>query len=61
MDGKDLKKCTKLDANNIIELLEFINMTTYFEFRGAISRQRFGAAMGSPVSPIVANFSMEFS
>ena len=60
MDDKDLKKRTKLDANDIIELLEFILTTTYFEFRGAIYRQRFGAAMGSPVSPIVANFFMEF-
>jgi len=34
--------------------------TTYFEFRGEIFRQRFGAAMGSPVSPIIANFFMEF-
>ena len=60
MDDKDLKNRTKLDANVIIELLECILTTTYFEFRGATSRQRFGAAMGSPVSPIVANFFVEF-
>ena len=60
MDDKDLKKRTKLSVQDIVELLEFILTTTYFEFCGGIYRQRFGAAMGSPVSPIVANFFMEF-
>ena len=32
----------------------------YFSFRGSIYRQIFGAAMGSPVSPIVANLFMEW-
>ena len=60
MDDKDLKKRTKLSVQDIVELLEFILTTTYFEFRGGIYRHRFGAAMGSPVSPIVANLFMEF-
>ena len=60
MDDKDLKNRTKLDANDITEMLEFILTKTYFEFRGAIYRQRFGAAMGSQVSSTVANFFMEF-
>ncbi|XP_072041252.1 uncharacterized protein [Amphiura filiformis] len=60
IEDKDLKKLTKLEVDDIIELLEFILTTTYFEFRGTIYRQRFGAAMGSPVSPIIANFFMEF-
>ena len=60
MDDKDLKKRTKLSVEDIVELLEFILTTTYFEFRGGIYRQRFGAAVGSPVSPIVANVFMEF-
>ncbi|XP_072039537.1 uncharacterized protein [Amphiura filiformis] len=57
---KDLKKRTKLDVEDIVELLEFILTITYFEFRGSVYRQRFGAAMGSPVSPIIANLFMEF-
>ncbi len=54
-----LKKRTKLDVNDIMELLRFVLTTTYFQFRGNIYRQKFGAAMGSPVSPIVSNLFME--
>ena len=42
-----------------MELLEFILTTTYFSFRGQFYRQKFGTAMGSPVSPLVANMFME--
>jgi len=42
-----------------MELLEFILSTTYFWFNGQIYRQKFGTAMGSPVSPLVANMFME--
>ena len=50
---------TMLDADDVLELLEFILTTTYFCFRGQIYRQKFGTAMGSPVSPLVANLFME--
>ena len=43
-----------------MELLKFVLTTTYFVFRGDIYRQKFGAAMGSPVSPITANLFMEW-
>jgi len=49
---------TTLDADDVLELLEFILTTTYFCFRGQIYRQKFGTAMGSPVSPLVANLFM---
>ena len=55
-----LNNRTKLTADDIIELLQFVLTTTYFSFRGSIFRQIFGAAMGSPVSPIVANLFMEW-
>ena len=48
---------TLLEVDDIMELLEFI--TTYFCFNGQIYRQKFGTAMGSPVSPLVANMFME--
>jgi len=41
-------------------LLKFIVTTTYFSFRGVIYQQKFGAAMGSPVSPLLANLFMEW-
>jgi hypothetical protein len=50
---------TELQVDDVMELLEFTLTTTYFSFRGQIYRQKFGAAMGSPVSPLVANLFME--
>ena len=45
-----LKQRTKLDVDDIMELLEFVLTTTYFSFRGEICKQKFGAAMGSPLA-----------
>ncbi|XP_072041101.1 uncharacterized protein [Amphiura filiformis] len=57
---KTLNTRTNLTPDDIIQLLQFVLTTTYFSFRGSIYRQVFGAAMGSPVSPIVANLFMEW-
>jgi len=43
-----------------MDLLKFIVTTTYFSFKGVIYQQMFGAAMGSPVSPLLANLFMEW-
>ncbi|XP_072025294.1 uncharacterized protein [Amphiura filiformis] len=59
-DDKTLKNRTLLTVADVIELLRFVLTTTYFLFRGKIYKQRFGAAMGSPVSPVVANLYLEF-
>ncbi|XP_072181377.1 uncharacterized protein [Diadema setosum] len=56
----ELHKRTNLSLDDIIKLLEFILSTTYFSFDGKIYRQKYGAAMGSHVSPIVANIYMEY-
>ena len=56
-NDKRLKDSTNLE---IMELLEFVVITTYFTFRGVIYQQRSGTAMGSPVSPIIANLFMEW-
>ncbi|XP_072041389.1 uncharacterized protein [Amphiura filiformis] len=57
---KTLKNRTLLAVDDVIDLLRFVLTTTYFLLRGKIYKQRFGAAMGSPVSPVVANLYMEF-
>ena len=59
-----LKKDTSLDnrtvlqVQNIIQLLGFCLYNSHFFFHGQFYEQVEGAAMGSPISPIVANFYM---
>ena len=55
-----LKERTVMEVENIILLLEFCLKNTYFSFQGQFYEQVEGAAMGSPVSPIVANLYMEY-
>ena len=55
----DLHNRTNMTTPNIIELLDFCLNNTYFTFQGVFYQQTKGAAMGSPVSPIVANIFME--
>ena len=56
-----LKERTVMEVGDIILLFEFCLKNTYFSFQGQIYEQVEGAAMGSPVSPIVANLYMEYS
>ena len=53
------KKDTTLEANDIVQLLDICLNTTYFSYNNIIYRQKQGAAMGSPISPIIANLFME--
>ena len=55
-----LKERTVMEVGNIILLLEFCLKNTYFSFQGQFYEQVEGAAMGSPVSPIVANLYMDY-
>ena len=50
---------TALPPIEIIKLLEFCLKTTYFRFHSNIYEQKEGLAMGSPISPIIANIYME--
>ena len=50
-----LQDCTPLSRERIVGLLRFCLNTTYFTYSGIIYKQNHGAAMGSPVSPIIAN------
>ena len=55
-----LKDRTVIGIDDIILLLEFCLKNTYFSFQGQFFEQVEGAAMGSPVCPIVANLYMEY-
>ncbi len=57
---KTLRDRTNMSISNILALLAFCLENTYFVFRGEYYEQIHGAAMGSPVSPIVANIYMEY-
>ena len=54
-----LSERTKLTPDEITKLLKQCLHTTYFIYNGEYYRQIHGAAMGSPVSPIVCNLYME--
>ena len=58
-NDKDLPQRTSMNTRHIIKLLEFCLRSTYFVFQGQHFEQVEGAAMGSPLSPIVANIYME--
>ena len=58
-EHEEISDRTNLEVSDILELLEFVLTTTYFTFRNEVYKQVFGAAMGSPVSPVVAEFFME--
>ena len=58
-DDETLSERTALQPSSIVGLLELCLHFTYFYFNSRVYEQREGAAMGSPVSAVVANFSME--
>ena len=50
---------TSIPPNDLCALIQLCLEATYFHFRGTFYQQVQGAAMGSPLSPIVANLFME--
>ena len=58
-EDQDLKQRTSMSVSHIISLLEFCLGSTYFTFKGRFYEQHEGTAMGSPISPIVANLYLE--
>ena len=48
-----------MTVDHIICLLEFCMKNTYFSYQGRFYEQTEGAAMGSPISPLIANLYME--
>ena len=59
INDKDLQQRTCMAIHHIISLLEFCLKSTYFVFHGKYYEQVEGAAMGSPLSPIVTSILME--
>ena len=53
------RRLTELNLDQVLSLLEFCLSTTYFVFQGTFYKQQFGAPMGSPISPGIADLSME--
>ena len=58
-EDETLHQRTSKTVNNITCLLEFCLSSTYFTFQDRFCEQVEGAAMGSLIRPIVANFYME--
>ena len=54
-----LPQRTSMSISQIISLLEFSLTHTYFLFQGKYYEQVQGAAMGSPIIPLIANIFME--
>ena len=52
---------TTLTPAQIADLLTFVLRSTYFQYNGSIYEQKDGAAMGSPVSAVIANSTWRFS
>ena len=50
---------TNLTSTQIAHLLNFVLRSTYFQYNGSIYELKDGAAMGSPVSAVLANLYME--
>ena len=54
-----LKERTSIPTAQLIELIELCLRSTYFQFHDRFFEQTDGAAMGSPLSPVIANLYME--
>ena len=58
-EDRHLSKRCELSIGQLIQLLTFCLNTTYFTYNGVFYKQKQGTAMGSSVSPVIANLYME--
>ena len=54
-----LSERTSIPVRQLVGLVELCLRTTYFQFQDNYLEQTDGAAMGSPLSPVIANLFME--
>jgi hypothetical protein len=55
-----LSSRTPIPKENVLELTRLCITTTYFQYKDAFYQQKSGMAMGSPLSPLMANLFMEW-
>ena len=48
-----------MNCTEFLKLIKFILHNNYFQFNSNFYRQKFGSAMGNPLSPILSNIVME--
>ena len=56
---QDLAERTNMSISNSMKLLEFVLNHNYFKHNNIHYKQIFGCAMGSPISPVIADLVME--
>ena len=56
---QNLAERTNLSVDNILRLSDFVLNHNYFKYDGDHYKQIFGCAMGSPISPFLADLVME--
>ena len=56
---QNLAEHTNLSVDNILKLSDFVLNHNYFKYDGDHNKQIFGCAMGSPISPVLADLVME--
>jgi len=58
-DTLDMIKISHEVLSSLIPLIEYCLTTTYFSYNDQFYEQTFGAAMGSPISSVIANIFMK--
>ena len=56
---EEIKIHTNIDRNDFLHAVSFVLESNVFLFNGTYYKQVFGTAMGSPISPVIANIVME--
>ncbi|XP_076301439.1 uncharacterized protein LOC143219320 [Lasioglossum baleicum] len=56
---EEIKEHTSIGRNDFLQAVKFVLEANVFMFNGIYYKQVFGTAMGSPISPVIANLVME--